>query len=147
MAIAGGSYGGYLVSWLIGHTDRFATAICHAGVTDLLGQWASDVTAGREAAVGGTPWEDLDAVLRWSPVAHTESMTTPTLVIHGEKDYRVVITQGLVLYGILKQKGVDARLVYYPDEGHWIEKPGNSVHWYNEVLDWLDRHIGNGPTP
>ncbi|MDJ0664565.1 MAG: S9 family peptidase [Acidimicrobiia bacterium] len=147
MAIAGGSYGGYLVSWLIGHTDRFATAICHAGVTDLLGQWASDVTAGREAAVGGTPWEDLDAVLRWSPVAHTEDMKTPTLVIHGEKDYRVVITQGLVLYGILKQKGVDARLVYYPDEGHWIEKPGNSVHWYNEFLDWLDRYIGNGPTP
>ena len=147
MAIAGGSYGGYLVSWLIGHTDRFAAAICHAGVTDLLGQWASDVTAGREAAVGGTPWEDLDAVLKWSPVAHSESMTTPTLVIHGEQDYRVVVTQGLVLYGILKQKGVDARLVYYPDEGHWIEKPRNSVHWYGEFLAWLDRYIGSGPTP
>ena len=146
MAIVGGSYGGYLVSWLIGHTDRFATAICHAGVTDLLGQWASDVTAGREAAVGGTPWEDIDAVLRWSPLAHTEKMVTPTLVIHGEKDYRVVVTQGLALYGILKQKGVDARLVYYPDEGHWIEKPKNSIHWYEEFLGWLDRYIGTGPT-
>ncbi len=147
MAIVGGSYGGYLVSWLIGHTDRFATAICHAGVTDLLGQWASDVTAGRGAAVGGTPWEDLDAVLRWSPLAHAEDMTTPTLVIHGEQDYRVVVTQGLVLYGILKQKGVEARLVYYPDEGHWIEKPRNSVHWYGEFADWLHRYIGAGPTP
>jgi dipeptidyl aminopeptidase/acylaminoacyl peptidase len=147
MAIAGGSYGGYLVSWLISQTDRFAAAICHAGVTDLLGQWASDLTAGREAAIGGTPWDDIDAVLRWSPLAHTAKMTTPTLVIHGERDYRVVVTQGLSLYGILKQKGVEARLVYYPDEGHWVEKPQNSIHWYGEVLGWLDRHIGKGPTP
>lgn len=146
MAVVGGSYGGYLVSWIIGQTDRFATAICHAGVTDLLGQWASDVTAGREAAVGGTPWDDLDAVLRWSPLAHTNTMSTPTLVIHGEKDYRVVVTQGLALYGILKQKGVDARLVYYPDEGHWIETPRNSLHWYREFMGWLERYIGTGPT-
>jgi len=147
MAVVGGSYGGYLVSWITSQTDRFAAAICHAGVTDLLGQWASDITSGRAAAVGGTPWEDIDAVLRWSPVAHSSGMNTPTLVIHGEQDYRVVVTQGLVLYGILKQKGVDARLVYYPDEGHWIEKPKNSIHWYGEFLSWLDRYLGKGPTP
>lgn len=147
MAIVGGSYGGYLVSWLIGQTDRFAAAVCHAGVTDLLGQWASDITAGRETAIGGLPWEDMEAVLRWSPLAHTAAMTTPTLVIHGELDYRVVVTQGLTLYGILKQKGVDARLIYYPDEGHWIEKPQNSIHWYGEFMAWLERYIGKGPTP
>lgn len=146
MAIAGGSYGGYLVSWITGQTDRFACAVCHAGVTDLLGQWASDITAGRERAIGGTPWEDMDAVLEWSPLAHTAGMTTPTLVIHGELDYRVVATQGLSLYGILKHKGVDARLIYYPDEGHWIEKPQNSLHWYSEFADWLERYIGKGPT-
>jgi dipeptidyl aminopeptidase/acylaminoacyl peptidase len=146
MAIVGGSYGGYLVSWLIGQTDRFAAAICHAGVTDLLGQWASDITAGREEAIGGVPWEDMEAVQRWSPLAHTHGMVTPTLVIHGELDYRVVVTQGLTLYGILKHKGVDSRLVYYPDEGHWIEKPRNSIHWYGEFLDWLERYIGKGPT-
>lgn len=147
MAIVGGSYGGYLVSWLIGQTDRFAAAVCHAGVTDLLGQWASDITAGRETAIGGVPWEDMEAVLRWSPLAHTAALTTPTLVIHGELDYRVVVTQGLTLYGILKQKGVDARLIYYPDEGHWIEKPQNSIHWYGEFMAWLERYIGKGPTP
>jgi dipeptidyl aminopeptidase/acylaminoacyl peptidase len=147
MAVVGGSYGGYLVSWIIGQTDRFATAICHAGVTELLGQWASDVTAGREVAIGGTPWDDIDAVHRWSPLSHTENINTPTLVIHGEKDYRVVVTQGLALYGILKQKGVEARLVYYPDEGHWIETPRNSIHWYAEFLSWLERYIGTGPTP
>lgn len=144
MAIVGGSYGGYLVSWIMGHTDRFACAVCHAGVTDLLGQWASDITAGREKAIGGTPWDDMDGVLRWSPLAHTAGMNTPTLVVHGELDYRVVVTQGLTLYGILKHKGVDARLVYYPDEGHWIEKPLNSIHWYGELMDWLQRYIGTG---
>ncbi len=147
MAIIGGSYGGYLVSWIMSQTDRFACAVCHAGVTDLLGQWASDLTAGRETAIGGTPWEDMDAVLEWSPLAHTIGMTTPTLVVHGELDYRVVVTQGLSLYGILKHKGIDARLVYYPDEGHWIEKPQNSIHWYGEVAAWLERYIGKGVTP
>lgn len=144
IAIAGGSYGGYLVSWLTSQTDRFVCAVCHAGVTDLLGQWASDITAGRETAIGGTPWDDMDAVLRWSPLANTSGMNTPTLVVHGELDYRVVVTQGLSLYGILKHKGVDARLVYYPDEGHWIETPSNSIHWYGEVADWLARYLGDG---
>jgi dipeptidyl aminopeptidase/acylaminoacyl peptidase len=147
MAIIGGSYGGYLVSWIIGQTNRYACAVCHAGVTDLLGQWASDVTAGREKSIGAVPWEDMERVLRWSPLAQTAAIETPTLVVHGELDYRVVVTQGLTLYGILKHKGVAARLVYYPDEGHWIEKPANSIHWYQEVMGWLERYIGNGPTP
>jgi dipeptidyl aminopeptidase/acylaminoacyl peptidase len=146
MAVAGGSYGGYLVAWLTGVTDRFAAAICHAGVTDLVGQWASDITAGREKAIGGVPWESMDDVERWSPIAHTAAMTTPTLVIHGELDYRVVVTQGLVLYGVLKHKGVPARLVYYPDEGHWIEQQRNSIHWHGEFMGWLDRWLRAAPS-
>jgi dipeptidyl aminopeptidase/acylaminoacyl peptidase len=141
MAIAGGSYGGYLVAWIATQTDRYAASICHAGVTDLLGQWASDLTEGREIPVGGVPWEDMDAVQRWSPMAHTHDIVTPTLVIHGELDYRVVATQGLVLYGVLKHKGVPSRLVYYRDEGHWIEKQPNALHWWGEFLGWLDRWI------
>jgi dipeptidyl aminopeptidase/acylaminoacyl peptidase len=141
MAIAGGSYGGYLVTWITTRTNRFKASVCHAGVTDLLGQWASDVTEGREKAIGGLPWEDMDAVQRWSPLAHTADIVTPTLVLHGEKDYRVVVTQGLALYGILQHKGVPSRLVYYPDEGHWIETPANSIHWYGEVLRWLKRWV------
>lgn len=141
IAIAGGSYGGYLASWLTGATDRFATAIVHAGVTNLLGQYASDVTAGRERAMGGNAWDSIEDVTRWSPTHQAAGFSTPTLVIHGEQDYRVVVTQGLELYGILKAKGVEARLVYYPDEGHWILKPQNSLHWYGEVLGWLDRYL------
>jgi len=139
MAVAGGSYGGYLVTWITTQTNRYQTSICHAGVTDLLGQWASDLTEGREHAVGGVPWEDMDAVQRWSPMAHTHDIVTPTLVIHGELDYRVVITQGLELYGLLKHKGVPSRLVYFPDEGHWIEKQPNAMVWWSEFLGWLTR--------
>ncbi len=141
MAVAGGSYGGYLVSWITTRTGRYAASICHAGVTDLLGQWASDHTAGRERAVGGVPWEDMEAVQRWSPMANTHDMTTPTLVVHGERDYRVVVTQGLVLYGVLKAKGVPARLLYFPEEGHWIEERANAVVWWDEFLAWLDRWV------
>jgi len=146
MAIAGGSYGGYLVAWLIGQTDRFKAAICHAGVTNLLGQYATDVTHGRAQAFGGEPWLDMGPLRRWSPTEALAAAVTPTLVIHGEQDYRVVVTQGLELYGILKAKGVEARLVYYPDEGHWILKPQNSLHWYGEFLGWLERHLGR-PIP
>jgi len=141
LAIAGGSYGGYLVSWLTTLTDRYAAAICHAGVTDLVGQWASDHTAGRDRAIGGVPWEDMDAVTRWSPIANTYNVVTPTLVIHGELDYRVVVTQGLVLYGVLKAKGVPSRLVYFSNEGHWIEKRANADVWWSEFLAWLDRWL------
>jgi dipeptidyl aminopeptidase/acylaminoacyl peptidase len=142
IAIAGGSYGGYLVSWLITETDRFAACICHAGVTDLLGQWASDIRTSRDKAFGGLPWTDPEAMNRWSPSDHLHKVVTPTLVVHGEKDYRVVVTQGLELYNALIDKGVPARLVYYPDEGHWILKPQNSIHWYGEFMGWLERYLG-----
>jgi dipeptidyl aminopeptidase/acylaminoacyl peptidase len=139
IAIAGGSYGGYLVSWLTAMTDRYRASICHAGVNDLVGMWASDHTAGRDKGLGGAPWDDMEAVQRWNPIAHTHDITTPTLVIHGERDYRVVIDQGLTLYGILKAKGVPARLVYFPDEGHWIEKQHNAMVWWDEFAAWLAR--------
>ena len=141
IAIAGGSYGGYLVAWMITQSDRFAACICHAGVIDLLGQWASDVRTSRDKAFGGLPWTNPEAMNRWSPADRMHDVVTPTLVVHGEKDYRVVVTQGLELYNILVDKGVPARLVYYPDEGHWILKPQNSIHWYGEFMDWLHRHL------
>ena len=143
MAITGGSYGGYLTAWLSTQTDRFACAVAHAAVTNLGGMYASDFTQGRPRAYGAEYWADRERVERWSPSAHAAGYTTPTLVIHGEKDYRVPVTQGLELYGVLKAKGVDARLVYYPDENHWILKPRNSIHWYGEVLGWLDRYLAS----
>jgi len=143
MAAAGGSYGGYLVNWIAGHTNRFKALISHAGVYNLMGQFASDLTYERVKNYDGAPWQGrYENINRWSPAFYAHNFQTPMLIIHGEKDYRVVVTQGLELYGVLKGKGVPARLVYYPDENHWILQPQNSIYWYKEVFDWLKRFLG-----
>jgi dipeptidyl aminopeptidase/acylaminoacyl peptidase len=142
MAATGGSYGGYLVTWLAGHTDRFKCIINHAGVSDLTAQYASDVTQGRGKAAGGEAWDGLEKQDLWSPVRFAKGMNTPMLVIHGERDYRVPVGQGLLIYGLLKAKGVPARLVYFPDENHWILKAKNALLWLREVQDWLARWLG-----
>lgn len=139
MAVIGGSYGGYLVAWITSQTDRYQAAVAHAAVTNLAAMYASDVTYGLRRAFGAEPWADRATVDRWSPAAHAGGYSTPTLVIHGHRDERVPLTQGLELYGLLVAKGVPARLVTYPDENHWILSRTNSIHWYGEVAAWLDR--------
>jgi dipeptidyl aminopeptidase/acylaminoacyl peptidase len=141
VAVTGGSYGGYLVAWITSQTDRYAGAVAHAAVTDLPGMYASDLTYGRARAYGSEIWEDPGAVERWSPASQAAGYTTPTLVIHGEKDRRVPATQGLELYGVLVAKGVPARLLVYPGENHWILSRTNSVHWYEEFIGWLKRWL------
>ncbi len=141
MAITGGSYGGYLAAWIPTLTSRFRCAIAHAAVTDLGAMLASDWTLGLDLSLGAPPTEDAARVARWSPSAHWRTHETPTLVIHGERDYRVPLSQGLGLYGALRAKGVPARLVVYPEENHWILRPANAAHWYGEVHDWLARHL------
>jgi dipeptidyl aminopeptidase/acylaminoacyl peptidase len=141
MAVTGGSYGGYLVAWITSQTDRYACAVAHAAVTDLVGMYASDIVSGHRREFGAEAFEDLEQVQRWNPAAHAAGFATPTLVVHGERDFRVPATQGLALYGMLQSKGVPARLVHYPDEHHWILSPANSLHWYGEVLGWLERHL------
>jgi len=145
MGVAGGSYGGYLVSWIGTQTDRFACIINHAGVFDLCVQFGSDITHGRDRSYGGQPWDGLENILRWSPAHHMENYITPTLVVHGEKDYRVPVGNGLECYGMLKAKGVPAKLVYFPDENHWVLTAHNSLYWYDEFHGWLERWIGVGP--
>ena len=142
MAVTGGSYGGYMVSWIAGHTDRFKCIVNHAGVADLTAQYASDVTQGRGKAAGGEAWDGLEKQDAWSPIRFAKGMNTPMLVIHGERDYRVPVGQGLLIYGLLKAKGVPARLVYFPDENHWVLKARNSLYWYREVHAWLSRWLG-----
>ncbi len=141
MAAIGGSYGGYMVAWIAGHTDRFRCIVNHAGVFDALGQYASDWTMGRGRAWGGEAWDGLENIDRCNPARFAAGMSTPMLVIHGERDYRVPVNHGLQCYGILKAKGVPARLVYFPDENHWVLKPRNSIVWYREVHAWLTRYL------
>lgn len=150
MAITGGSYGGYLTCWLATQTNRFKCAIAHAAVFNLSTLYGSDVTQGTDLEFGSVPWGDESAramFAKWDPARASHGYATPMLVIHGELDYRVPVTHGLELYGILKAKGVEARLVYYPDENHWILKPQNSLHWYGEYLGWLRRFLGSQTPP
>jgi len=142
MAVTGGSYGGYLVAWIASQTGRFAAAINHAGVCDFQTQYASDVTQGRARSMGGEPWANVEGMDRYNPMRSASGFRTPMLVIHGEKDYRVPHDQGIAIYNVYKAMKLPARLVYYPDENHWILKPRNSRLWYGEVLSWLDRWIG-----
>lgn len=146
MAAAGASYGGYMMSYLNGHTDKFKAMVCHAGVYNYASQMASDLVIGRRRSLGGFPWEDFARSDKQSSNRFAQHFKTPTLVIHGEKDYRVPVTQGLEYYNTLKMKGVPARLVYFPDENHWILKPQNSLLWHKEVFGWLSKYIGNGPS-
>lgn len=141
MACAGGSYGGYMASWIATQTDRYKCLVNHAGVSDLQAQYARDVTPGREKALGGEPWGDQAGLDRYNPMRHSRGFKTPMLVIHGEQDYRVPYTQGLQTYNAYHALKLEARLVVYPDENHWILKPQNSIHWYGEVFAWLKRWL------
>ena len=93
----------------------------------------------RGLGVRRAAWESPELYLRSSPSRFVNHFKTPTLVIHGEKDYRVPLEQGLAMFTALQRRGVPSRLVVFPDENHWVLKPANSVRWYQEVLGWLDR--------
>jgi dipeptidyl aminopeptidase/acylaminoacyl peptidase len=138
----GGSYGGYMVAWMNGHVKpgRYAAYICHAGCYDWTAMFADDAYTWHAKELGAWYWDDMARVHAQSPHAFAQNMLTPTLVIHGQLDYRVPDSQGLAYYNTLKARGVDARLVWFPDENHWILKPRNSRLWYGEFFDWLRRH-------
>jgi dipeptidyl aminopeptidase/acylaminoacyl peptidase len=136
---AGGSYGGYMVAYMNGHTDRYKAYVCHAGVYDWIGQYGDDGYLWLKYELGKDYFEDFTHVAKQSPHFYARNFKTPTLVIHGELDYRVPYYEGLQYYNTLRAKGVSARLVVYPDENHWILKPQNSRLWYKEFFAWLKR--------
>jgi dipeptidyl aminopeptidase/acylaminoacyl peptidase len=145
-AAAGASYGGYMMAWLNGHTDRFKAMICHAGVYNWDSMMASDLVRGRERPLGAFPWGDQAKVDKHNPQRFAKNFKTPTLVMHGEKDFRVPITQGMEYYNTLRIKGVPTRFIYFPDENHWILRPQNARLWHREFFAWLEKYIGSGPT-
>ncbi len=138
----GGSYGGFLVAWMNGHVPvgRYQAYICHAGVFDRVSTFSADSYPVRPKDLAANFWEDMDRVLAQSPHASASKMNTPTLVIHGAQDYRVPDGNGLAYYNTLKARGVDARLLWFPDENHWVLKPRNSVLWYREFAAWLAQY-------
>ncbi len=139
---AGGSYGGYMVNWMLGHTDRFKALVSHAGVYNLTSMYGvTEELWFPEWEFKGVPWEQPELYQKWSPHLFAKNFKTPTLVVHGELDYRVPIGEGLQLYTTLQRRGVPSKLLYFPDEGHWINKPQNSELWYKTVLDWFDQWL------
>lgn len=144
---AGGSYGGYMVNWIMGHTDRFKALMSHAGIFNSVSMYATEELWFQEWEFKGTPWEKPELYTKWSPHLHAKNFKTPTLVIHGELDYRVPVGEGIQLFSTLQRKGVPSKFLYFPDEGHWILKPQNSELWYKTVLDWFDQWLKpNGQT-
>ncbi|MBZ8142412.1 peptidase S9 [Rubrivivax gelatinosus] len=139
---SGGSYGGFMVAWMNGHVPagRYAAYICHAGCFDWTGMFADDAYTWHAKELGAWYWDDMARVHSQSPHAAADAMTTPTLVVHGALDYRVPDAQGLAYYNTLKARGIDARLLWFPDENHWVLKPRNSRQWYGEFFGWLSRH-------
>ncbi len=138
----GGSYGGYMIDWMLGHTQRFKALITHSGVYDL----PSEFGATEELwfpiwEFGGTPWDRAEEYAAMSPSHYVKDFHTPTLVIHGELDFRVPYTQGLQLFTALQMQKVPSKLLVFPDEGHWILKPQNSVFWYKNFIGWLDSWV------
>jgi len=150
-AAAGGSYGGYMVNWMLGHTQKFKALVSHAGVYDLRSM------AGETEELWfvnwefrGMPWDNPDSYAKWSPSYFANDFRTPMLVIHGDLDYRVPLGQGLQLFTALQMKKVPSKLLTFPDEGHWIGKPQNSLVWYQTVLDWVTewtKKPSSPPTP
>lgn len=142
MGAAGASYGGYMVNWLLGHTTRFKAFVSHAGVYNLESMYgATEELWFTDWEFGGPPWEHEEIYTRMSPHKFVKNFSTPTLVSHGELDYRVPIGEGLQLFTALQRRGVPSRLLHFPDEGHWVLKPQNSKVWHETVLGWMDRWL------
>ena len=142
-AAAGASYGGYAMNWFLGHTDRFKAIVSHAGVFNLTSMWGvTEELWFPEWELGGPPWQNRAAYEKWSPHTYAQHFKTPTLVTHGEIDYRVPVGEAYQLFTTLQRQGVPSRLLVFPDEGHWINKPQNAALWYRTFLDWVGKYTG-----
>ena len=144
MGIAGASYGGYAVDWIIGHTNRFKVAVTHDGVFNLESMaLATEELWFTDWEFGGPPWSEnaRENLARWSPHRFAQNIRTPTLVITNELDFRVPVDQGLQLFTALRRNGVPSKAIVFPDEGHWVLKPLNSKFWHESVFGWIRQYL------
>jgi dipeptidyl aminopeptidase/acylaminoacyl peptidase len=143
---AGASYGGYMIDWIEGHNNdprfHYKVLVSHDGVYNLTAMYgATEELWFPEWEFKGTPWTNKAMYERWSPHNFVQNFKTPILVITNDLDFRVPVTEGLQMFTAVQRMGVESKLVDFSDEGHWVQKPGNSAFWYNTVLDWLDKHL------
>jgi dipeptidyl aminopeptidase/acylaminoacyl peptidase len=136
----GASYGGYMINWIAGQTDRFRCLVNHDGNLDeRMAYFDTEELWFPEWEHGGPPWEKPEGYAKHNPIDHVAKWKTPMLVVHGGRDYRVVDTQGMSTFTTLQRKGIPSRFLYFPDENHWVLKPANSILWHETVLGWLDQ--------
>ena len=136
----GASYGGYMINWILGHTDRFKCLVSHDGMFNAESAWGSTEELWfNDWEFKGTPYDNRALYEKWSPHQYAKNFKTPTLVIHGQKDYRLDVSEGFQLFTTLQMEGVPSKMLYFPDEGHWVLKPQNSQLWYKTVNDWVDQ--------
>ncbi len=138
----GGSYGGYMMNWISGNwPDRFKCLVNHAGIFDLRAMAYETEELWFDQWDNGGPWTTRSDAEKWNPVNHVAKWKTPTLVIHGEKDYRIPYSQSLAAFTALQQQGVESKLLVFPDENHWVLKPKNSIQWHRTVFDWVGKYL------
>ena len=139
---AGASYGGFMINWIEGHTDRFECLVSHDGVYDQVSMYgATEELWFPEWEMKGTPWENPEMYRKFSPSTYAANFSTPCLVVHGENDFRVPYTQGLQLFTALQRQGVESKLLYYPDEDHFVRKPLNAELWWGTIHDWFAKYL------
>jgi dipeptidyl aminopeptidase/acylaminoacyl peptidase len=141
VAAAGASYGGYMMNWILGHTDRFRCIVSHDGVFNPASAYGTTEELWfNEWEFGGTPYKNPELYKKWSPMEFAQKFKTPTLVIHGQQDFRLDVSEGFQLFTALQRQGVKSKMLYFPDEFHFVAKPQNSELWYKTVLDWIDEN-------
>ena len=139
----GASYGGYAINWILGHTDRFKCLVSHDGMFNSTSAWGTTEELWfNDWEFKGTPYTNRDSYDKWSPHLYATKFKTPTLVIHGQLDYRLDVSEGFQLFTTLQRLGVPSKMLYFPDEGHWVLKPQNSQLWYRTVNGWVDQWTG-----
>ena len=138
----GASYGGYMINWLLGHTTRFKCMVSHDGMFNAVSAFGTTEELWFNTwEFKGTPWTDPKAYQRWSPNLSASKFKTPTLVVHGQLDYRLDVSEGFQLFTTLQLLKVPSKMLYFPDEGHWVLKPQNSRLWYKTVNEWVDQWV------
>jgi dipeptidyl aminopeptidase/acylaminoacyl peptidase len=142
-AALGASYGGYMANWLLGHTDRFKCIVSHDGVFNTESAYGTTEELWfNEWEFKGPPWKNRELYRKWSPHLFADKFKTPTLVVHGQLDFRLDVSEGFQLFTTLQRLKVPSKMLYFPDEGHWVLKPQNSRLWYKTVNDWVDQWCG-----
>jgi dipeptidyl aminopeptidase/acylaminoacyl peptidase len=136
----GASYGGYMADWVLGHTDRFKCIVSHDGMFNTESAYGTTEEIWfNEWEFKGTPWSNRALYREWSPMLAETHFKTPTLVVHSQLDYRLDVSEGYQLFDTLQRMKVPSKMLYFPDEGHWVLKPQNSRLWYRTVNDWVDQ--------